>query len=221
MDITRSDLADILHDHVMWLEDITTGRKINYDELNLRHAQLSGVNIERAILKHAELERANLFGANLCRSNLFGSNLKHANLRCANLEAADLRCARLLHADLRHANLVGADLSFSNCRGANMQYADLRGVVLRGTDLRGADLRGAIIDYVSWPLSPNTLSPKVDEAIIQQLLYHTLALVEYGDFTKGFKASLLTGKNLEIANKFSRVVREQVQPIIREKERNK
>ncbi len=84
----------------------------------------------------ADLRNANLIGANLKKANLKGADLSRANLRRANLEGANLAGAVLLSTNLPGANLKDADLS----------GADLTGSNLIQTDFTGADLDGTILD---------------------------------------------------------------------------
>jgi len=84
----------------------------------------------------ADLRQANLIGANLKGANLQGADLSRANLRRANLEGADLSGATLLSTNLPGANLKGADLSGADFTGANLIQADFS----------DADLRGCILD---------------------------------------------------------------------------
>ncbi len=85
-----------------------------------------------------DLRKANLIGANLQGANLRGADLSRANLRRANLEGADLSGATLLStnlpgANLKNANLTGADLSGSNLIRADFTGADLNNVILDNT----------------------------------------------------------------------------------------
>ena len=86
--------------------------------------------------ENADLRQANLIGANLKGANLQGADLSRANLRRANLEGADLSGATLLSTNLPGANLKGADLSGADFTGANLIQADFS----------DADLRGCILD---------------------------------------------------------------------------
>lgn len=90
-----------------------------------------------------DLRKANLIGANLKGANLRGVDLSRANLRRANLEGADLSGATLLStnlpgANLKNANLSGADLTGSNLIRADFTGADLNNVILDNTLQEGA-----------------------------------------------------------------------------------
>jgi len=124
------------------VQEYTSGRR-NFNEANLRWADLSG----------ADLRWANLSGANLHRANLHRANLRGANLSGANLRRADLRWANLSGADLRWANLSGANLS-----GADLSEADLSGANLSGADLRWANLSGADLSHTRLPAPTAVLS---------------------------------------------------------------
>ncbi len=91
----------------------------------------------------ADLRRADLIGANLQDANLRGADLSQANLRRANLEGADLRGSTLLStnlpgANLKDADLTGADLTGSNLIQADFTGADLDNVILDNTLQEGA-----------------------------------------------------------------------------------
>jgi Pentapeptide repeats (8 copies) len=86
--------------------------------------------------ENVDLRKANLIGANLKGANLQGADLSRANLRRANLEGADLSGATLLSTNLPGANLKGADLSGADLTGSNLIQADF-------TD---ADMKGSILD---------------------------------------------------------------------------
>ena len=90
-----------------------------------------------------DLRKANLIGANLKGANLRGADLSRANLRRANLEGTDLSGATLLStnlpgANLKNANLSGADLTGSNLIRADFTGADLNNVILDNTLQEGA-----------------------------------------------------------------------------------
>lgn len=85
-----------------------------------------------------DLRKANLIGANLKGANLRGADLSRANLRRANLEGANLSGATLLStnlpgANLKNANLSGADLTGSNLIRADFTGADIHNVILDNT----------------------------------------------------------------------------------------
>ena len=104
-------------------------------------------------------------------------------------------------ADLYDVDLNDADLRGANLRGANLSYADLR-----GTDLSGANLSGADLDYSCLPLWCGSLTARMDDKQVAQLLYHVLSIVQNSDnVSEKIKTTLLTDDNLEIANGFHRV----------------
>lgn len=105
----KYELAKVLCQHQMWLED-AGGKRAILIGIYLREASLTGANLNEAILRQADLRGASLFSARLC---------------CADLRGADLDCA-----DLRNANLINADLRTANLRGANLCSANLTGAKL-------------------------------------------------------------------------------------------
>ena len=111
-----------------------------------------------------------------------------------------------IRADLSGADLSGADLREADLRGADLREADLSGADLREADLSGADLSGADIDYAVWPLWCKALNAQIDDRIVRQLLYHTLAAIDNSIYvSNGLKKTLLTEINVCAANGFHRV----------------
>ena len=145
----------------------------------------------------AQLINVDLRGLNVGYKALTGADLRGADLRGLNLSYTDLTGADLTGADLTGADLTGADL-----RGLNLSYTDLT-----GADLTGADLTGAILDFASWSLSCRTLSAKIDNRLIVQLLYHASIPAQRNkleleaDIIKLFNSKLFKS----IVNKFHRV----------------
>ena len=128
------------------------------------------------------------------------ADLRGADLRWADLSRADLSKADLRGADLRVADLSDADLRWANLSGANLSKADLRWANLSMANLSGADL-----DYSCLPLWCGSLTAKMDDRQVIQLLYHTLSIVKYSNnVSKKLKEKLLTEQNLDIAKRFHR-----------------
>lgn len=89
---------------------------------------------------------------------------------------------------------------------ANLSKADLSGANLSKADLREADLREADLDYCCLPLWCGSLTAKMDDRQVKQLLYHTLSIVKGSPFVSTeLKDKLLTEQNVAIANQFHRV----------------
>ena len=131
---------------------------------------------------------------------------ERADLRGEALRYADLRGANLLCADLRGANLHYADLRGADLRCADLDGADLHGVSLRYADLRDANLRGANLDYACLPLWCGSLKADMDDKQVIQLLYHTMSIViNSKNISMELKESLLTERNIDMANRFHRV----------------
>lgn len=105
----KYELAKVLCQHQMWLED-AGGKRAILINAYLREANLTGANLSEAILRQADLCGASLFGARLFCADLRGADLDCADLRNADLSYADLRAANLRGANLCSANLIGAKL---------------------------------------------------------------------------------------------------------------
>lgn len=110
---------------------------LNFMQLDLRYARLSGADFR---------------GASFDASWLNYADLRNADLRNARL-AGDLREVDFRGADLRGARLIGAALDRADLRGADLQGATLQGATLTDAHLRGADLRGALAGQriTVWP----------------------------------------------------------------------
>src|SRR6202140_2431666 len=94
--ITLLDLAEVLHQHKIWVESGgESGVKADLCGVNLAHADLTGVNLQ---------------GAFLNKANFRGADLSLANLRGASMVQAHFRDTNLLGTELRGANLMGATL---------------------------------------------------------------------------------------------------------------
>ena len=97
----------------------------NFENADLRGAQLqdltlAGIRLRNADLRGADLSGASLWGADLAGASLEGASLRGTDLRRASLVGSDLQCS-----DLTYALLVSADLTGAILRGANFSHADL------------------------------------------------------------------------------------------------
>jgi uncharacterized protein YjbI with pentapeptide repeats len=77
---------------------------------DLQQADFDDSDLRKANLRFADLSDAYLASTNLRGANLSSATLDGANLNEANLSGTDLSGATLHHAYLRKANLSGADL---------------------------------------------------------------------------------------------------------------
>jgi len=135
-------------------------------------------------------------------SDLRGSNLRGSNLRGSNLRGSDLRGSDLSYSDLSYSDLRGSDLSYSD-----LSYSDLRGSNLRGSNLRGSNLSDSNLDFSCMPLHCGDLKGGYDDKQIIQQLYYVLSHAMHSEnCSKTLKKKLLTKGNVNIANKFHRVL---------------
>ena len=102
---TKTELADILNKHKLWLRNDPDGVIAN----------LSG----------SDLSGSNLRGSNLRGSNLSGSNLSFSNLSGSNLSGSNLSGSNLSFSNLSGSDLSGSDLSGSNLSGSLFAYAQV------------------------------------------------------------------------------------------------
>ncbi|MGK7876230.1 MAG: pentapeptide repeat-containing protein [Xenococcaceae cyanobacterium] len=113
-------------------------------ELLKRYA-LGGRNFQNADLREAQLAGVHLRNANLIGANLSGTNLKNAQLNGVKLVVANLSKADLTGASLRKAKLMGAILQDAKLSDADLSGADLSDADLTGANLEEADLTDAIM----------------------------------------------------------------------------
>lgn len=102
-----------------------TFEDVDWDDMQLRDAEMSGIRMEEA-----EFPGENLSGHNLQDSLLRGADLSDANLSNTNLSGATLEGADLSNADLSESNLSEVDL-----RGAVLDGADLRNITLKDPEI--------------------------------------------------------------------------------------
>lgn len=161
------------------------GGERNFEEVDLR-----GANLSEAQLMWIDLMNADLMWANLMRADLTGANLKNANLVYANLTGADLSNAELSTAQLNATILNEASMIRVDLRGANLRGAILVGANLKFADLRGADLSGANLSRA------NLRNAKLKEAILwtANLSEANLSLADLSD--ADLSCSCLYGANL-------------------------
>jgi uncharacterized protein YjbI with pentapeptide repeats len=137
---------------------------IDFTEVNLRYADLSGSSLNLAQFVNADLTGAVLDGCSLVkadfqRATLIGTKLMRGTnlegvIMGANLEGADLYRAKLDASNLTQAILIGANLSRASLRDAILEGANLRAATATGADFDGACLTGACID--SWKTDKRT-----------------------------------------------------------------
>ncbi|SMO53385.1 pentapeptide repeat-containing protein [Paracoccus laeviglucosivorans] len=112
-------------------------------QVQMPHADLSGLNLSGLTLVGADLSYANLTGTDLRDAQLVGASLWSSTARGARFRGANLNGA-----NLGLAVLVGADL-----RDTQLRDADLTGAQLDGADLTGAEMRGSWLDAMQRALA--------------------------------------------------------------------
>jgi len=132
-----------------------TPGKIDLQQANLSHSNLSGVDLSKMNLGGADLSYADLSNAKLNQVNLADANLDHANLAGAELQQSDLSRANLNFANLTSANLQQAILS----------HANLTCSILNTADLTKANFDSAIISGATF-VNTNTADIAANDGIV-------------------------------------------------------
>jgi uncharacterized protein YjbI with pentapeptide repeats len=115
-----------------------TPDKIDLQQANMSHSNLSGVDLSKMNLGGADLSYADLSNAKLSQSNLADANLDHANLTGAELQQSDLS-----RANLGFAMLTGANLQQTLFANANLTCANLNQANLSKANFTQANISGA------------------------------------------------------------------------------
>lgn len=112
--------------------------KIDLQQANISHSNLSGVDLSKMNLGGADLSYTDLSNARLIQVNLTGANLDHANLSGAQLQQSDLSRANLNGAILTGANLQQVIFTKSNLTCTNLDQADLSKSTFTDATISGA-----------------------------------------------------------------------------------
>ena len=102
--------------HQLWLNDRSTGERLDFTGANMRMALLNDANLRGAHLKNA------------C---FYGAKMQEANFLYANFEMASFV----------FANMMGCDMAHARMEGAGMWYTTLQNTVLGIPDSRYSRLR--------------------------------------------------------------------------------
>ena len=106
-----------------------------FQQWDLRGADLSGLSLEKVDLSGADLMGANLSGTNLYGANLSGSLLTHSCLHQTNMVQADLS---------------GANMGFVSLDGADLSEVDARKTIFFGAVLTNVNLTNARLEGSDW-----------------------------------------------------------------------
>ena len=112
--------------------------KIDLQQANLSHSNLSGVDLSKMNLGGADLSYTDLSNAKLNQVNLADANLDHAILTGAIIQQSDLSRANLSFANLASANLQQSIFSQANLTCANLNQADLTKSTFSNATIAGA-----------------------------------------------------------------------------------
>ncbi|MCX6118242.1 MAG: pentapeptide repeat-containing protein [Proteobacteria bacterium] len=92
-----------------------------------------------------DFENADIRKANLMKIDFSGCILKNANLSYSNLKDANFTNCDMQGVSLWNANLEGANFTNANLEDADLDYAKLRGAILLNANLRRASLPTELI----------------------------------------------------------------------------
>jgi uncharacterized protein YjbI with pentapeptide repeats len=106
----------------------------NFDQVNFREANLSGVTFEGSDCNSADFSEAILYNAGFA-----GTDLYRAKFRGADLRNAEFPYARLERADFSYADLSDTRFEEINMREVTFRGANLSRAVLSGSDLMRAN----------------------------------------------------------------------------------
>lgn len=118
--------------------------KIDLQQANLSHSNLSGMDLSRINLGGADLSYADLSNAKLNQVNLATANLNHANLSGAELQQTNFARADLSFANLTSAKLQQAIFSKADLTCANLSLADVSKANFADATISGASFTNTI-----------------------------------------------------------------------------
>jgi uncharacterized protein YjbI with pentapeptide repeats len=147
--------------------------KIDFTDLDLTNANLTGITYReggfmRTNLRHANLRwsdlvdtwfvGSNLRGASLVEANLIMANFSEVNAQRANFAWANLRAAQFIRAKLQFSTFSGADLALADFTSASLQHSNLSETTIVRTNFSNANLTGCSVYGCSvWdPVLTNT-----------------------------------------------------------------
>ncbi|ACB52277.1 rfrA family pentapeptide repeat [Crocosphaera subtropica ATCC 51142] len=124
----------------------------NFQEFQLRRADLRGLNLSHTDFRGVDLSYANLrevdfTGADLRDAYLNEADLTAVNFTDANLEGASLIKIYLIKANCYQTNFSGAYLTGAYLTKTNFKEAKFHGAYLNGAKLSGAKLEDAYYDH--------------------------------------------------------------------------
>lgn len=108
-------------------------------------------------------------GCDLRKANFKGAKLQNADFTYAKLDGADFRCVMAYGAKFKNASL-----NFASMKEADLVNVDFAMASLVMTDFSEANLKDASFDFSAFPLWCGSLSAKLDDAQIKQLIYHVV-----------------------------------------------
>lgn len=121
MQMTQTELNEVVRLHVMWLCGEEGGERADLSRADLREANLRGVDLSRADLREADLR-----GADLRRANFSGADIDFSSwpLWCGGLDAklCDKNAAMMAYFGLHYLQKAGVQLTQEQCDFVNSRF---------------------------------------------------------------------------------------------------
>ena len=144
----------------------------NFQEFQLRRADLRGLNLSHTDFRGVDLSYANLrdvdfTGADLREAYLNEADLTGVNFTGANLSGASLIKIYLIKANCYKTDFTGAYLTGAYLTKTNFKEAKFNGAYLNGAKLSGAELGDAAYDHETRfdsSFNPKTVLMKIKES---------------------------------------------------------
>lgn len=122
----------------------------DFRDMDLSHADLSGLNLLDALFDNARLHGTNLEGANLYHACFRHAGITDTCFSNAYLRHADFTGAVISGSDFYNAAMSGASFDFTNAIYADFILADMTAVSFRNAKLHGCNFERAILCWADF-----------------------------------------------------------------------
>lgn len=138
--ITKEELKAKLQSHSCWLQDSTTGERLDLSMFDLSNMDLRGAYLLEAVAEDACFDGANLSGAVASFANMSGSSFKNASLSKSIFKFSDFS-----DCDFKNADINNAILWYSDFNRAQFKNTKMYGVKTTGAKFEEAILYQSLI----------------------------------------------------------------------------